>query len=177
MFKKIFILVCLLALLGAGAYFGRRYFEDKRVHRFDALIAKVAAENSIDPQLVRAVVWRETNFVPESVGLDGERGLMQLMPDAAADYARIKRIRNFNMDSLFDPETNLRVGSWYLSRALARWKEKDSPLTFALAEYNAGRRNALRWAAVNGEQTTAAEFMTAMDFPTTAKYVRTIMAK
>ena len=46
---------------------------------------------------------------------------------------------------LFDPKTNIEAGTWYLAQAFNRWKDKDDPLPFALAEYNAGRRNVQRW--------------------------------
>src|SRR5262249_14669891 len=41
--------------------------------------------------------------------------------------------------------TNIEAGTWYLAQALNRWKARDDPIPFALAEYNAGRRNVQRW--------------------------------
>ncbi len=46
---------------------------------------------------------------------------------------------------LFDPKVNIEVGTWYLRRALDHWSEKDDPVPFALAEYNAGRGRVHRW--------------------------------
>ena len=60
-------------------------------------------------------------------------------------WAKANKIEDFNDDDLYDPETNIRVGTWYLNRALKRWSQTDDPVTFALAEYNAGRSNALKW--------------------------------
>ena len=44
-------------------------------------------------------------------------------------------------------KTNLEAGTWYLGRALERWKDTDDPVPFALAEYNAGRSRLEKWAA------------------------------
>jgi soluble lytic murein transglycosylase len=48
---------------------------------------------------------------------------------------------------LFDARTNLDAGTWHLGRALEHWKDRDAPLPFALAEYNAGRSRVEKWAA------------------------------
>ena len=60
-------------------------------------------------------------------------------------WAKANKIEDFNDDKLYDPETNIRVGTWYLNRSIKRWSQTDDPVTFALAEYNAGHSNALKW--------------------------------
>ena len=77
---------------------------------------------------------------------------------------------------LFDAKTNLDVGAWYLQRALERWRDRDDPVPFALAEYNAGRSNVDRWitASGRGAEATAADLFNAIDFPSTKKYLAEI---
>ena len=69
--------------------------------------------------------------------------------------------------------------TWYLSRALEKWKDKDDPVPFALAEYNAGASRVDRWIAATGvgPKADAHDFLNAMDFPTTRRYVDDIMAR
>ncbi|MES2309607.1 MAG: lytic transglycosylase domain-containing protein [Verrucomicrobiota bacterium] len=144
--------------------------------QYDEIIRPIAEEQKMDPLLIRAVIWRESRFRPHMRGGDGERGLMQLMEIAAEDWARREKIQNFNPDQLYDPETNIRAGTWYLNRSIKRWAETDNPLIFGLAEYNAGRSNALRW--VDSEHPESSEaFMRHMDFPTTQRYVLAITKK
>lgn len=151
------------------------------IHRSQAvgpLIAEAAAKHGLPLPLLKAVVWRESDFESRAVGGAGERGLMQVTRGAAQDWARIHRIRSFRETDLFDPRTNLEVGTWYLARAIRRWQEDgaERPEVFGLAEYNAGITRARRWAA-STPGLRADEFMTAIDFPTTQAYVRSILRR
>ena len=138
------------------------------------LIAEAAARHQLPVSLVRAVVWRESDFEVRATGTSGERGLMQVTPGAGQDWAQANRIRSFHETDLFDPRTNLAAGSWYLSRAITRGSNADRPEVFALAEYNAGITHARRWARDN-PTLRAEDFLLAMDFPTTKSYIRSIL--
>jgi soluble lytic murein transglycosylase len=149
-------------------------------HRFDALIAKVATEHRLDPRLVKAVVWRESRFQSDMVGKNGERGLMQISPIAAREWATANTIPNFEPEQLFDPATNLEIGSWYLGKAIQHWNNQEDAVPFALAEYNAGHSRVDRWVRVASQksaQLNAQVFEDSIDFPSTAHYVRTILAR
>ncbi len=118
-----------------------------RYSEHDRLIADAAKKYGVDPLLVKAVVWRESRFTVTKIGDAGERGLMQLSESAAREWAAAHRIEVFVYADLFDARTNIEAGTWHLGRALERWKDRDDPLPFALAEYNAGRVLVERWAA------------------------------
>lgn len=152
--------------------------EIRRAQAVEPLIAEAAAKQGLPLALVKAVVWRESDFEVRAVGGAGERGLMQVTPGAAEDWAKAHRIRSFRETDLFDPRTNLAVGTWYLARAVRRWKEEgvDRPEVFGLAEYNAGITRARRWAAKTRDM-QAQEFFEVMDFPTTKAYIRSILRR
>src|SRR5437763_12936599 len=78
-----------------------------RFHQYDPLIRAVALQHHLDPMLVKAVVWRESQFDARKHGTAGERGLMQVSERAASEWAREEKIDNFRADQLFDPKTNL----------------------------------------------------------------------
>jgi soluble lytic murein transglycosylase len=118
-----------------------------RYSEHDPLIASAAKKCGVDPLLVKAVVWRESRFTTTKIGMSGERGLMQVGEAAAREWAAAHKIEVFVYADLFDAKTNLEAGTWYLSRALEYWKDRDDPIPFALAEYNAGRSRVERWAA------------------------------
>ncbi len=88
-------------------------------------IASAAASHAVDPALVQAVIRVESNFDPGAISVDGAQGLMQLMPETAADLG----VRN-----VWDPDENVRAGTAHLARLL----EKFGDLELALAAYNAG---------------------------------------
>ncbi len=150
-----------------------------RYAQYDQQIIDVSRKHGIDPMLVKAIIWRESAFHPEMVGSSGERGLMQVGEAAAHDWARAEKIETFMPTDLFDAKTNLEVGTWYFKKALEHWKQKENPVPFALAEYNAGRMRVDRWIAETnrGEKAVAADLMSAIDFPTTRRYVEDITAR
>jgi len=147
-----------------------------RSQELEPLILEAAQRHDLPVPLLRAVVWRESDFDTRAVGTSGERGLMQVTPGAAHDWAQANRHRSFQGTDLFDARTNLAAGSWYLSRAMKRWTNADRPEVFALAEYNAGITHARRWAK-QSETLRATDFLQSIDFPTTRAYIRSILRR
>jgi soluble lytic murein transglycosylase len=150
--------------------------------RFDSLIVKVAREYNLDPRLIKAVVWRESRFQADMTGRNGERGLMQVSEIAARDWAAAKGVRDLRPEQMLTPEMNLEIGTWYLSKAVQRWNSEDNAVPFALAEYNAGKSRVDRWVRTalqkkKGQPVTAETFQNSIDFPSTARYVRAILAR
>lgn len=160
---------------GDALYSCFEWVSPARFHQYDGLISSVAVEHQLDPMLVKAVVWRESRFDRQKVGNAGERGLMQVSPRAANEWAREYKIDNFKLDQLDDPRTNLEAGSWYLRRAIDHWQTQADPLPFALAEYNAGASRAQRWVGADGM--TTKEFLGNIDFPATRSYVQSILSR
>ena len=99
---------------------------------------------------------------------------MQVTEAAGRDWARATGRKDFGRDLLWDERVNIEAGTWYLSRALRRWQSKDDPVPFALAEYNAGLGNVLRWLP-QGDATMSAGFMAAIRFPSVRRYVETVL--
>jgi soluble lytic murein transglycosylase len=162
-----------LALIGAVAVKAWLYW---REHRFDADIARAAARYQLDPALIRAVIWRESDFNPHARGRAGERGLMQIREVAALEWASSEQIKNMDGADCQNPLTNILAGAWYLKKALGHYSQADDPLPFALAEYNAGRGNVLKW--ISGDAATnSASFMERIAFPETRAYVRKIIER
>ncbi|MBA2432809.1 MAG: transglycosylase SLT domain-containing protein [Chthoniobacterales bacterium] len=163
---------------GDKVYTVHEWLSPQRFHQHDNLIRALAKEHGIDPLLVKAVVWRESRFDAHKYGGAGERGLMQVGELAATDWAQENRVTDFQVEELFDPKVNLTVGTWYLARALERWKQQADPVPFALAEYNAGASRAQRWAGGSGDMVISPdEFRRNINFPGTRAYVEGIMAR
>jgi len=95
---------------------------------YEPLIAQHAAANALNPDFVRAVIQAESAFNPRARSNKGAMGLMQLMPQTAAEY----RVVN-----AYDPGENIRAGVAYLKTLMTRY---DNDVSLALAAYNAGPR-------------------------------------
>lgn len=91
-----------------------------------AMIARVAREQGINPKLLDSVVFAESDYNPVEVSSANAKGLMQLMPETAAEMG---------VTNPFDPYENLTGGATYLKQMIARYPGK---LDWALAAYNAG---------------------------------------
>ncbi len=148
----------------------------RRHHRYDKYIRAVSLQNGVDPDLVRAVIWRESRFNPHCVGRAGEVGLMQVTELAAQEWAEANGIQQLTRRNLANPYVNIRAGTWYLARALRYWSNRPDPIPFALAEYNAGRSNALRWAR-RARSSEAEHFVRAITYPSTRQYIRDILIR
>jgi soluble lytic murein transglycosylase len=168
---RVLALALVLGALGStGVVYLRWLFREQRYNR---IIEETAAKYGVDKFLIKAVIHHESEFDPFAYGHAGEIGLMQVTPAAGSDWARATGRRDFGRDLLWDARANIEAGTWYLSRALRRWQDKDDPVPFALAEYNAGLGNVLRWLP-RGTGTTAEEFMQAITYPTVRDYIATV---
>lgn len=149
-------------------------------NRFDPQIRAGAARYGLPPALVKAVIWKESRFNPEARGKAGEIGLMQITEDAAQEWADSLRLRDYVHEHTLDPGTNVLAGTHYLAKVLRRYGATDNPVAYALADYNAGRGNVLRWMnATNapGARTNSRVFLATMTFPGTRQYVREILER
>lgn len=159
--------LCLLVLAFLAFNWGRDYW---REHRFDDVIRAAAKRYDIDPGLVKAVVWHESQFNPDARGRVGELGLMQVRAVAAQEWAKAEHLTAFEHRACLDPATNTLVGAWYLKKVLKRYTQTDSPISYALADYNAGRSNLLKW-KYGAAETNSAAFIRQIEFPATRRYV------
>ncbi len=161
----------ILAIIDICAYLW--WAGNKKERQYDKIIQNAAMEFKVEFALIKAVIWQESRFNEKAVGKAGEIGLMQLMELAAFEWADKKAIEDFEHSHVFDPYTNILAGTYYLKTRIARYKHTDNPLPFALADYNAGRANVLRW-ATGSARTNSVNFIKKIDFPSTRKYINQV---
>jgi soluble lytic murein transglycosylase len=142
----------------------------------DKTIFAASRKYGVDPALVKAVVWQESRFNPRARGTKDERGLMQIMEITGREWAGEQRVPLFSEDLLLEPAKNIDCGTWYLGKLLRRYTKTDDPVPYALADYNAGRGNVLRWIK-DDAATNSAAFIEQIRFPSTRDYVRNVMER
>lgn len=79
------------------------------------LIEQYAAQYNLQPAFVASIILNESSYNSRAQSGVGARGLMQLMPDTAEWIAhKLGMDSGWTADKLWDPETNIRFGCWYL---------------------------------------------------------------
>ncbi|MCC5941805.1 MAG: transporter substrate-binding domain-containing protein [Balneolaceae bacterium] len=125
----------------------RKYFEQSRqmaeyynpdwqyqsvgiISPYDDMVRAVSENLGLDWLLITAMIAQESSFNPDAKSWAGAVGLMQIMPQfVETPY-----------EELYDPYTNIQVGSQIIKDHLDHYAYMDSTnqIAFALATYNVG---------------------------------------
>ena len=89
------------------------------------------------------MILAESSYQPEAVSSANAQGLMQLLP-STAEWIAGKFDETYVEGCLFDPETNVKYGCWYLGFLMRRY---NGDMTCASAAYHAGQGTVDRWLA------------------------------
>lgn len=107
----------------------------RRERRWRVLAEYHARLTGLDPALVKGVIRAESAGNPYAVSRSGARGLMQLMPATAKETAERNGVRYRGPDDLFEPDTNVRLGTLYLAQLRRQFRDDE---WLYIAAYNAG---------------------------------------
>ncbi len=137
---------------------------------FEGAVETECAERGVDRDLFYSLIRQESLFEPRAVSWVGARGLSQIMPGTGRWIARELGMRGFRTSDLFDPETNIEFGVYYLSLQL---EDFDGDEMRALAAYNGGPENVSRWWAYGGGRDSDL-FVEDIGYEQTSDYVRRV---
>lgn len=115
----------------------------EKVQKYDSLIATYASQYGIDPNLIRAVITKESDWNPNDISPMNKNGtidygLMQTNSDVIKDWNRLGKLPHIDTNNILDPEINLNIGCWELKGCL---DYVGGDTTKALIAYNAGKGN------------------------------------
>ncbi len=105
-------------------------------------IRRISREYNLSPALIASVIRNESSFRPRVESSVGARGLMQIMPETAEWIAHKLKTDNYSFEMLYDPETNIRFGCWYLNYLSTLFH--GDPLCVVCA-YHAGQGEISTW--------------------------------
>jgi len=139
------ILIATVTILKNGVNDGLREMKEKTQEYvpqgftyptdYEEYVLKYSEEFEVDPVLIFSVIKVESNFQPRATSNVGARGLMQLMNDAY-DWVKFRLDDDSeSFDDMYDPEINIKYGSYYLSFLMERY---DGSIDLTAAAYHCG---------------------------------------
>lgn len=104
--------------------------------RYTQAVEQSAQEFGLDPLLVYAFICTESGFEPAAESSVGARGLMQITNETYSwIHSKLAPGETENFDTMYDAETNIRYGCYYVAACLARYRQD---VATAAAAYHSG---------------------------------------
>jgi soluble lytic murein transglycosylase len=120
---------------------------------------------------VAALIRQESEFNPKALSRARAYGLTQVLPSTGREVSRKLKMRRFNAAMLYQPDVNLRIGTWYLRAMLDQLQGRWEP---TLASYNAGKSRVVNWLRWSDFREPA-EFIESIPFNETRNYVQSVL--
>jgi soluble lytic murein transglycosylase-like protein len=117
---------------------------------YDPIVKIYSRKYRVPPELVHSIIKAESDYDSRALSVKGAAGLMQLMPETAAQYGVRDR---------FDPEDNIMGGVKYVKDLC---KLFNNHTEFVLAAYNAGQEAIKKFGGIP-------------PYPETKEYIRRVM--
>jgi len=135
---------------------------------YSEYVEKYSKEYKVDKYLIYSIIKTESKFNPDAVSSKGAAGLMQIT-DVTASWAA-KELKLKNAD-IHDPETNIRMGTWYLHRLN---KEFKGDLSLMISAYNGGSGNVRKWLR-SSKYSDDGKSLTQIPFKETSQYTEKVL--
>lgn len=142
--RSLMVVIILVVAVGFGFLFdlictGVEYLTHPK--DYSQYVETYAQIYDVPPHIVYAIIDVESGFDSSAVSSAGAVGLMQMMPSTFSWLTHEILFEHLSEGMLYDPETNIRYGTYYLSRLYDRYGDWD----VTLAAYNAGPTNVDGW--------------------------------
>ena len=134
------------------------------------LFAELGTAKGIGSTWPVAIARQESAYNQYARSPAGARGFMQLMPATAKQTAKKYKIKYSHKDDLYDPRTNISLGTAYISEMMKRFDNKE----YYTAAYNAGPHRVDRWLKSRGNLPLDIWIET-IPFNETRKYVQNVL--
>ena len=138
--KKSILILSVIIILG-----GVIFFETNKImtllypRKYSIYVEKYADEYNLDENLIYSIIKAESKFNEKAISRRGAKGLMQIS-DMTRDWA-IEQLELNNDIDIYDPETNIKIGCWYLNTLYKEFGKTD----LVIAAYNGGSGNVKKW--------------------------------
>lgn len=171
-FVAILLIIAISISLGIAVDLGWTFLE-KKIYpaSYDDLITNASKEFGVPKYIIYAVIKVESDFDPDAVSYADARGLMQMIEPTFEWLTGDEHLgENLPYRKIFEPETAIRYGTYYLSYL---YKKFDYNWQTAFAAYNGGEGNVTKWLS-DSEYSDGKGNLTKIPFEETEKYVNKV---
>ncbi len=137
---------------------------------YAAQVANATKHADVPPNLIYAIMRRESSGLTKARSWAGARGLLQMMKATADEQAKKLGIKLSSEEDLHIPELNLLLGSSLIQNHLQRFGN----LAVALSAYNAGP-GAARTFIRNNDGAPLDAFIESISFEETNRYAKNVL--
>lgn len=118
--------------------YASKHFSEKELTELADYVIKNSKTYNIEPELILAIISVESSFNKVAISKKGARGLMQIMPNTFSEAAKELGIKTSGEKSLYDIESNIRIGTYYLAKLN---KKYNNDIKLSLTAYNRGPKS------------------------------------
>ncbi|MBX3040149.1 MAG: transglycosylase SLT domain-containing protein [Bdellovibrionaceae bacterium] len=158
--------------LNQGMTSAKDLWESAFPKAYEEAVSSSAKRYDLPPEFVWGIMRAESRYRKDAVSPVGALGLMQIMPGTGRRIASLVGDRGFSPPQLLQPETAVRMGSFYLRRLSNQF---GNSIPLAAAGYNAGPHRVHSWLMAFGNLDYD-EFVEHIPFLETREYVRRVVA-
>lgn len=133
------ILMVLIIILIVFLNFNYPLFYNEEVELYSEIF-------QVDKYLIYSIIKAESNFDKNATSEKNAKGLMQLL-DSTAEEIFIELKVSDEYRDLYNPESNIMAGTYYISKLLDNYGDYDK----AVAAYNSGIGNVNQWNMAEGD--------------------------
>nr|WP_090175288.1 transglycosylase SLT domain-containing protein [Luteibacter sp. UNC138MFCol5.1] len=160
------------AVFGLSSGDALRLYEQRfPLARQDGVVEQ-SSQAGIEAPWAYAIIRAESAWMSDARSGADARGLMQLLPSTAALVAQRNGLSWAGGESLYEPTTNIVLGTRYLAQMAARF---NGAPWLASAAYNAGPNKVDQWVAARGNLEPDL-FVVSIPYKETREYVARVMA-
>jgi soluble lytic murein transglycosylase len=162
-------------LHGEGALDGppdgasRVWWENAYPRAYRELVEQYQATGTNPDDYLYSIMRQESGYNPHDLSYADAQGLLQMIPPTTERVAAVLGLE-YAPGRLYEPEFNVRTGSWYIGHLLAKFKGQ---IPIGAGSFNSGPRPVMKWCDQNGDREID-EFVELVPYQQTREYMKRV---
>lgn len=141
-FKYILIVIIVLVLVVIVVNNYNVIYKMQYPVKYEEYVRKYAHKYEVDPLLVFSIIKAESGFNSNAISHKHARGLMQISETTGKWGASNIGLEDYSENDLYDPETNVHIGCWYINVLKSQFNDN---IDLVITAYNGGSGNVSKW--------------------------------